>query len=408
MVDLNRHQIRPLLFLITSFVAWCTPLASADQTRVRGEASLTSVGSPSDRVLWHLRPEVLLQFNRELGQARNVIVDAQVRARADSQSDFLASQRRFDLRFDRLVLEWLGRDASLTAGTQIWSWGHPSSFDGVDVLNPIDLSEPLFSDRNLSKIAVPAVSIQFLGENSIFQLIWVVQAQRSPVPDEVNGIHVKKPQALDLGEEMEFGVKAGGLTKSGWDINGYWSSHLERVPQALLELQSGSPEVVFFEPRVFTLGLTATQSIDEFVLRAEAAYHANRAVPEALVARGESSGQLVVQSGVDWNISSETVVLADLMLERWGRESSEQFESSSEYGSLGIRSLFRSGTLETQFNYLLDSEMKEDLLSGKIVWKFWDVWELSVEVTQAHTSNGRALARRRIRDLIGSKLVVKF
>lgn len=400
--------MKPLFRLIAFVVALHAPLAFADQTLMGGEVSLSSVGSSSDRVLWHLRPEVLLQVNRAFGKTRSVSVDLQVRGRADTQSDFVLSRGRFDLRFDRLVLEWLGRDTSFTAGIQKWSWGHPSSLDGVDVVNPFDLTEPLFSDRNLAKLAVPSVAMQFLGENSIFQLIWVVQAQRSPVPEAINGIPVREPQKLPLGDEMEFAVKAGGLTKSGWDINGYWSSHLERAPQTLLDVQNAGPEVVFFEPRVFTLGLTATQSVAEFVVRAEAAYHANRAVPEEFVARGESAGQLVVQSGFDWNVSDDSVIVGDVMLERWSRESTEQFKASSEYASLGVRSVFRSSSLETQFIYLMDADMAEDLLSGKIVWAFWDVWELSLEMTQAHTSSGRALARRRIRDLIGSQVSVKF
>lgn len=405
------NDLQLLLFIGTTLV--CISFAfpqegRAELSRFGGKFSLSSAGSPSDRVLWHLRPELALQYAHEFRQFEGLNLDLQVRGRADMQTPIGFSENYFDGKVDKLTLEWLGSRTSFAAGFQKLSWGGPSSFDGVDVVNAIDLSEPQYSDRELVKLAAPAFSFQFLGDNSIFQLVWVVLAQRSPVPESVNSIPVLKPRLLRFADDMEFSLKAGGLTKSGWDLSGYWSSHLERIPQwVVLNLPTG-PVLELNEPRVFTFGLTSTQSISDVVLRFEFAHHSGRALPEVGLTEREVASQTVLQVGSDWNISDQSTLVGEFVAERWSRESSSGFESSLEYVALGVRRNSQNGSFETQFNLLFDPALKERLFSGRVAWKLSDVWQFDLDLNLVNTSKGRALARRQLKDLLRSELSFRF
>ena len=380
----------------------------ADLRNSSGTASLTTVGSPADRVLWNLRPEVALQYARSFSMLKGLNLDLQVRGRADTQSQFELSGRHYDTRIDRAVIELLGSKSSVAVGFQKVSWGEPTSFDGVDVVNARDLNEPLYSDRELVKLSVPALAFQFLGDNSIFQLVWVFMAQRSPIPEWVEGIPVKEPSPLRLGEDMEVAVKAGGLTRSGWDINGYWAWHLERLPQLILTQSSVGAALELYEPRVLTVGLTTTQAVGETVIRFELAQHSDRAVPDFGMLKSESASQVVSQIGLDWNVGETTTLTGEFLFERWGRESSSGFVGSSELAGLGMRKIFNNGKFETQVNTLFDFRLIESFASGRLVWKFQDQWQFDLAANVARTSKGRPLARRLLKDLIRSELSVRF
>jgi len=406
----NSPAFKHSLFL-SSFLLLAFSKASEVKAELRdwsGSASLSSVGSITDRVLWNLRPEIALQFTRGFSSIKGLNFDLQVRGRADTQSRFETNGRHVDTRVDRLAFELLGSQTSLAVGLQKWSWGEPTSFDGVDVVSAQDLSEPLYSDRELVKLAAPALTFQFLGDNSIFQLIWVVMAQRSPVPESVESLEVVAPRPLRFGKDMEFAIKAGGLTRSGWDINGYWASHLERIPQLVLGMGTSARMLQLYEPRVLTIGLTSTQSFGDAVVRFEFAQHSDRAVPLAGLIQQESATQLVIQTGVDWNVGSLLTLTGEMVAERWGRESSEGFVRASEYGSFGLRKTFNDGEVEVQLNSLLSFQLSETLSSAKVVWKLLDDWQWDASINIARTSIGRPLARRQLKDLVRSEVSYRF
>lgn len=403
----TRNSVMRCVLTVTAGIA-VVHNGAADLRQWSGSASVLSVGSPSDRVLWNLRPEIALQYMRGFKSVRNLNLDLQVRGRADVQSRFEDSDNHFDARIDKLVLEWLGSRASLAVGMQKVSWGEPTSFDGVDVVNARDFSEPLYTDRELVKLASPALSLQFLADSAIFQFIWTFMARRSPVPQSIESVPVKQSGPLIFGKDMEFAVKAGGLTQSGWDINGYWSSHLERLPQFVVTSSASGFVLELYEPRVFTVGLTATQSVGDLVGRFELALHSDRAVPESGLIRSESASQFVLQAGFDWNAASSLTLTGELFGERWSRESSAGFVSASEYAALGLRKSFKKGEIEVQANTIFDVQFRESLSSGRLAWKFKDEWQLNLDLYLAKTSNGRALARRQLKDLIRSELIYRF
>ncbi|MEY2988021.1 MAG: hypothetical protein RJB13_1542, partial [Pseudomonadota bacterium] len=154
--DAIRYKILLSAGILTSFAI--THEGFAELRNWSGTASISTIGSPSDRVLWNLRPEIALQYARAFDSLSGLNFDLQVRGRADTQSRFEESGQHFDSRIDNLAIELLGSKTSLAVGLQKLSWGEPTSFDGVDVVNARDLSEPLYSDRELVKLAAPALT----------------------------------------------------------------------------------------------------------------------------------------------------------------------------------------------------------------------------------------------------------
>jgi hypothetical protein len=397
-----------LIFLSAcSLFGFCSH-ARAELRAWSGNAELSTVGSPEDSVLWNFRPGLGLKWEPSFSLLPHWSLGLEGRIRADSQSEFAASGRQFDARVDRAVLQWIGSEASLSAGWQKFTWGDSAFLDGVDVLNARDLTEPVYTDDELLKIAVPSVSLQYLAGNTVFQAVMIVQPSRSPVPTEAAGVNVNAPEPLRPGDVYEFGLKAGGLLKNGWDINGYLASHLERIPQAVLVQDPLGLSVRLFEPRVFTLGVTATQSAGDVVVRSEMAFHFNRALPQFGLAQEATANQMVGHVTADFTLFSDLILTGELWAEKWSEASSDSFKNTSSLLGARLQKSLWSQRADTSLGFLSSASVNESLLTAGFTWKFLDAWQWNIDAYRVQTSKGHSLARRQLKNLINSTLKFQF
>ncbi|MFZ9519527.1 MAG: hypothetical protein ACO3A4_03530 [Silvanigrellaceae bacterium] len=390
----------------------CTSFSSVSRADLKSWSltpEVETVGSVSDRVLWNLRPGLGFKWKDSLWKSDEFSFDAQARFRSDTQADFVSTQSRYEFKTEAAYLQWQGNRASAALGWQKYTWGDSAFFDGVDFLNPRDLSEPLYADDDSIKIPVPSANFQYLGNNTIFQTVVTFKSERTPVAKDYNGIPIRAPGERVWLSDVEVGGKAGGLLKSGWDLNGYILSHLERVPQFVLVPKSLTDfELQLHEPRVFTLGLTATQSIGDFVFRGEFAHHANRAVPDQGATERGLASQAVFHGTMDATVSKNTLVTFELWSEWWSEKSSERFRGESTLIGVRLQRPFWDGRLEPSAGYLSAPDGAESWGFAKIDIKIFESSRIGVEGHWAKTSTGRVLARRGLKNLIRSTASWQF
>ncbi|MEN9809251.1 MAG: hypothetical protein RLZZ488_818 [Pseudomonadota bacterium] len=401
------HRNRLTFFV---FVALCVSIrAHADLKSWSVIPELTSVGDFEDKYLLNLRPTIGFKWQSEVSFFKDISVSVEARLRADTQSEFVSTGKSYEFKGDHAYLQWQGNRASVGLGLQKYTWGDSAFFDGVDFLNPRDLTEPLYSDDEQTKIAVPSVNLQYLGDNTVFQTVVTLKASRSPFERSFNGISVEKPADRRWIADSEFGLKAGGLLKNGWDINGYLLSYFERVPQFYL---SGSPQTGFAfkvnEPRVFSMGLSATQSAGDFVFRSEFALHSNRALPDQGAMLRSRSDQAVFHATLDATAFSDLLTTFEFWREHWFSKKSTNFLPDSMLGGLRTQKSFWNGRFEPAAGVLLSPDRKERWSYVRAQLKPYDSLQLSAELHWAQTSTGRVLARRGLRNLIRSSISFQF
>lgn len=405
MAILSRKEFHIFAFLFLSLTPFS---ATADIHSWSLGAEVASVGSLSDRVLWNLRPGLNLKWDSSLAKSSALNVSFEARVRADTQAEFAASRSRYDGRLDTAIVGWTGSSANVALGWQKFTWGDSAFLDGVDVLNPRDLSEPLYTDDELLKIATPAVSAQYLGANTIFQTVLILKPERSPVPDEIESLRVAKPKRFEFGDQLELGVKAGGLLKSGWDINGYIASHLERVPQIVLLPQPPIPSLRVHEPRVATLGLTATQSSGDWVFRSEVAMHSNRAVPKRGITQDLTADQFVVHLTSDLTVGSDLILTGEIWAEKWTEPSTADFSNANILLGFRIQKPFLAPQFDSNLALLISPRGEESFVTTGLSWKFLESWEWDLDAYFVQLSKGHSLERRNLKDLLRSSLRYQF
>ena len=388
---------------------WLPTFARADLKSWTLKPEVVSVGSVSDRVLWNFRPGLGLKWKDSFWGSDQFSFAAAARFRGDVQANFVSTQRPYEFKIDESYLQWQGNRASAALGWQKYTWGDSAFFDGVDFLNPRDLSEPLYDDDDAIKIPVPSVNFQYLGDNTIFQTVLTLKAERTPVDRDIQGIGIKTPAERGWLSAIEVGGKAGGLLKSGWDLNGYILSHFERVPQFVTVLKPFTEaELELSEPRVFTLGLTATQSVGDFVFRGEFAQHSNRAVPDQGAIERKIASQAVFHATVDATAFTNIVTTFEVWREWWSAKSNARFRGDSALLGIRLQKPFWDGRLEPSAGYLASPDRAESWGFVKLDVKTFESSQISIEGHWAKTSTGRVLARRGLKNLIRSSVSYQF
>ncbi|NBW83621.1 hypothetical protein EBR21_17890, partial [bacterium] len=342
-------------------------VAKADLKSWSLAPEVLSVGSVSDRKLLNLRPGLGLKWGASVWDSDQFSFDAEARFRGDSKAKFVSTGKQYEFKVDKAYLQWQGNHSSASVGWQKYTWGDSAFFDGVDFLNPRDLSEPLYSDDDEIKIPVPSVNFQYLGNNTVFQTVLTLKSQRTPVDRDFQGIPIKAPTVPRWLSSMEVGGKAGGLLKSGWDLNGYILSHFERVPQFVLVPKSlTNVELQLNEPRVFTMGLTATQSIDNFVFRGEFAQHSNRAVPDQGAIEKKIASQAVFHATMDATSFKDLLTTFEFWREWWTVKSTEGFRGESALLGFRLQKPVWNGRLEPSAGYLASPDRSETWAFAKL------------------------------------------
>lgn len=175
-------------------------------------------------------------------------LSGRLRARADPES----SVGRFEIRDSYLQIErgnWRGR-----LGFQSLSWGETYGLFIADLPNPRDWSDPRLLDIAYVKKPVFMAQLQWFGE-------W----QGGPSSAQLFFTPITRNQEISSDWTLpnstvrasEGGVRLTRLFESGLDASVFAISHLDRTPT----LAPG---------RVFSLGVTATQSMaEEWIIRTD-------------------------------------------------------------------------------------------------------------------------------------------
>jgi hypothetical protein len=198
----------------------------------------------------------------------------------DTDREFIENNEWYVIRPDSLFLEFQRDFFRATAGMQQITWGESFGLPIVDVVNPVDLSEPIGSESQDYKIAVPVTSIEFIGGNFYLQGLYVPLARRSPIPDELNGIPVIELPPFRVGEASEYGGRVGYLFPFGLDLKALYYRHNSRLPRFELDLSSPTePRLIVAETTQNSYGFSISQSLDDVVIRADAVFESGYLMP---------------------------------------------------------------------------------------------------------------------------------
>ncbi len=192
----------------------------------------------------------------------------------DTETEFADSRESYTIRPDSLYAEFQKGALRLTAGMQQLTWGETFGIPVVDVVNPIDVTEPFSSDLANSKIAVPLVTAEVIGQSVYVQGIINPLARRSPLPDSVDGVPVRELPDPQLGNDIEYGGRIGYLTSFGLDIKAIYYRHFNRLPRLVggLDTTTGTPVLRAAESMQQSIGVAASQAFDSIVIRFDGLY----------------------------------------------------------------------------------------------------------------------------------------
>ena len=198
----------------------------------------------------------------------------------DTDREFIENNEWYVIRPDSLFLEFQRDFFRATAGMQQITWGESFGLPIVDVVNPVDLSEPIGSESQDYKIAVPVTSVEFIGGNFYLQGLYVPLARRSPIPDDLNGIPVIELPPFKVGEASEYGGRVGYLFPFGLDLKALYYHHNSRLPRFELDLSSPTePRLIVAETTQNSYGFSISQSLDDVVIRADALFESGYLTP---------------------------------------------------------------------------------------------------------------------------------
>jgi hypothetical protein len=198
----------------------------------------------------------------------------------DTDREFIENNEWYVIRPDSLFIEFQRDFFRATAGMQQISWGESFGLPIVDVVNPVDLSEPIGSESQDYKIAVPVTGVEFIGGNFYLQGLYVPLARRSPIPEELNGIEVVKLPSFKVGEASEYGGRVGYLFPFGLDLKAFYYHHNSRLPRFELDLSSSTqPRLIVAETTQNSYGFSISQPLDDVVIRADALFESGYLTP---------------------------------------------------------------------------------------------------------------------------------
>ncbi|MBY0470711.1 hypothetical protein K2X30_06035 [bacterium] len=209
-----------------------------------------------------------LRFSGELGVAPNKSPNGEVEIRS-------------------LNLGYAQGDYKLTFGFQEIPWGETFGFYIADLVNPKDLRDPILNELGWIRVPVFALNAQYFLDKTTFQFILTPVPRNPRVPLRGSnfdifpeGIPSQDLRSFDLSrmdEEAEWGGRVSQLFSSGLDLGLMYFQHWNRTP--VYELISGS-QIAPAQVRVNTLALTASQALNQWVIRMDSIATLGQPIPD--------------------------------------------------------------------------------------------------------------------------------
>ena len=223
-------------------------------------------------------------------------------------------QQRFWL--DEAFIEWRLGNYDLALGYQKVVWGQADDLEITDVVNPLDLKDFVFFDRDQYRISLPMLRLETSLKHWQLQGLWILDTQPNQQPPPGSEFSLESaafPEAET--DRTELGVKAEGFI-GGSDLSLYGFYGYADNP--IIDLSSG-PRLVYHQETL--LGFSLARPLNRWVLRSEWAWFWGRSFNTDQYARVERD---VVQGLLaadylyrDWLF---TVQATDRWIQHWRRD----------------------------------------------------------------------------------------
>ncbi len=261
------------------------------------------------------------------------------------------SNESFKLELDEVYLDYHADKFDLRLGKQRLSWGTALQINPTDVINPVNMEDPLGE-----KLALYAVAIDYyLGYNTKINLVWVLIFK--PAFREVP--HPSMPEQLIILDEVEpvlenseLGVRVSLMGINGWDFSASYFRGREDFPTPSIE-PGMPPQVNASFQKTQMLGLDLATTIGDAGLWGEGAYF----LPED----GQGYYQFVL--GGDYGFQNGLVLIGQYYHVS-GKNSNNNLIFAAEY-PFGLMHSAKLGAI-----YSLDSN--EYLLSPEVTFSLAD------------------------------------
>lgn len=203
-----------------------------------------------------------------------------VRLEWDTQTDF-PSGDAYRVKPDSLFLEWQKSLFRIAAGFQTLSWGEAFGLPIMDVVNPVDFTDPPGSNMVQRKIPIAMVSAELIANDIYLQFLGTPFPRRSPLPRHKDGLPIVKVDHGEWGKDFEFGGRLGYLFASGLDVKLVYYHHWFRTPRFELGINSatGEPELREVALEVDLVGVSLSQAVYSWVFRFDAAHESGYLLP---------------------------------------------------------------------------------------------------------------------------------
>lgn len=199
-------------------------------------------------------------------------------------NDFAEPDREIDLR--SLSLLWLSDYWSFGLGFQEVSWGETFGFFILDLVNPRDLSDPLFNEIGFIRKPVFMANYQYYWDSTSLQLLFIPIPEKNDLPIKNSAFDVIPApfKSLPLIDPVRFrfdhslryaecGGRLGTLFDCGLDLNLYYLWHWNRSIVFESHSKPGFPVLELHRRRIHSIGVSASQAFEDIVLRGDSVIH---------------------------------------------------------------------------------------------------------------------------------------
>lgn len=198
--------------------------------------------------------------------------------------DAAINEGRVDIRSAKM--QRLGDTTSLVVGFQEIAWGETFGVFIADIVNPRDLTDPLFNEIAWQRRPVFAINGQLFDDPWSFQVIVTPVPRHNLLPGRNSAFYLFPPALAaaplvplpdynfdDFGHDAEYGGRLGFLFKSGLDLSAFYYRHWNRNPIWAVQALGGTPSLVPVLDRIHTMGTSFTKAKDEIVYRGDLLVH---------------------------------------------------------------------------------------------------------------------------------------
>ena len=378
------------------------------KTELESEMGVNTQSNLESKKVENMRPYLTQKISRDLfNNAGNGKVVAAYRARADAKTDFVNGTNK-EITIRTLTFDWASNYSQLRLGIQDISWGETFGFNVIDVANPRDLTEPLFTDDSEAKIPVAMVSQQLFIGSWNFQGIYTPLPSRSPLQNSYKEIPIRKPEKYKAIRDAEYGFKTGYLFDFGLDANIFVFEHWNRAPAFRLVAIPTGVELQPRERRVQSYGGSFSQAFDAVVIRGDYAIHNNIPIATTNAQKVYFYQQQQSILGFDVTSKEQRTLGLQYFFERYDRPVDAY--KYTLYQLAGARLQFKmfDELFENQLIVFSGLGVRDLWVNPQITWNVSSGWRAIVAADFVQTPKNGYLDRLDLKNTLQTKLSYRF